>query len=919
MDDSAGNVLKFAKLNSGNYRSWAFNMKLYLESNDLFEHADGTAVAPDAEAEAAEIRIFRLKTKKAWTSICLAVEPSQQIHIRDTNTAKEAWDALKNQFARESILQKVRLRQKYYSCKFQQNGNMLEHINHLKSLHDQLREMGVEVNDQELAMTLLASLPDDYMPLITALDAVGETTLSFEKVKGMLLNDYERKSDNLVLKNSGDALSARQAFNSRRGRGNRGHISGFQQNKPERSFPVQPFTGTCHYCKEKGHFARDCPKKKAKSSYFPGNYSRNADSAHVSEEKGNSETMYEEALYTGENAHEPKSFWIIDSGATQHMTYDRDSLSDFIEFEQPSKVILGDNRTILAFGKGTYRLTTDIGGQPQKIALNDVLYLPDLGRNLLSVRALTNREATVEFEADKCKISRNSKVLGIGELRGKLYFLKQFSSEQANSAENISNLDLWHCRYGHLGVDNLVKLSDRNMVDGMDKINANTEKAICEGCIMGKQHRVPYPKSSSSCTSDVLEMIHTDVCGPMNIGSIGGSKYFVTFIDDFSRYVCVYYLKQKSEVLSKFKEFVNVMTNITGKRVKVLRSDNGGEYCSNDFSEYLKQQGIKHETTVPYNPAQNGLAERMNRTIVESARSMIHHANVPKEFWAEAVNTAVYLKNRSPSVALKDKTPYECMFHVKPNVSNLKTFGCIAYVHIRPEERKKFDVKSTKAIFVGYPEGMKGFKLYNPVVKRFIRSRDVVFDERKFYHFKEEQSSNSDIHFINPDIFSDENKPDNEVANQDNRQDNAPVGETYERRFLREIETLPEKRQRRQTQRYIEEEADYCYNTDVLTADIDEPKNIVEAWNGEHSFQWQQATDSEFASLESNDTWDLVPMPNDKNIDVCYHFIREQVTSKTISIEYCPTDIMLADVLTKGLANPSFEKFRNKLRIYETE
>ena len=120
MDDSAGNVLKFAKLNSGNYRSWAFNMKLYLESNDLFEHADGTAVAPDAEAEAAEIRIFRLKTKKAWTSICLAVEPSQQIHIRDTNTAKEAWDALKNQFARESILQKVRLRQKYYSCKFQQ-------------------------------------------------------------------------------------------------------------------------------------------------------------------------------------------------------------------------------------------------------------------------------------------------------------------------------------------------------------------------------------------------------------------------------------------------------------------------------------------------------------------------------------------------------------------------------------------------------------------------------------------------------------------------------------------------------------------------------------------------------------------------------------------------------------------------------
>ena len=225
LDESAGNVLKFAKLNSGNYRSWTFNMRLYLESNDLFEHADGTAVAPNAEAGAAEARNFCLKAKKAWTYICLAVEPSQQIHICDTKTAKDAWDALKNQFARDSILQKVRLRQKYYSCKFQHNGNMLEHINYLKSLHDQLVEMGVQIDDKELAMTLLASLPDDFMPLSTALDAVGETNLSFDKVKMMLLNDFDRKSDNFEFKSSGDTLSAKHSFNSRRGRGNRGRTS----------------------------------------------------------------------------------------------------------------------------------------------------------------------------------------------------------------------------------------------------------------------------------------------------------------------------------------------------------------------------------------------------------------------------------------------------------------------------------------------------------------------------------------------------------------------------------------------------------------------------------------------------------------------------------------------------------------------
>ena len=129
------------------------------------------------------------------TYICLPIEPEQQIHVRDTTTAKEAWHALKGQFARESILQKLQLQQQYYTCKFQAGGDMLGHINHMRSLHDQLREMGINVDDErELSMMLLGSLPE-YKPLITALDAVGEDNLSFEKVKGMLLNAADRMSD----------------------------------------------------------------------------------------------------------------------------------------------------------------------------------------------------------------------------------------------------------------------------------------------------------------------------------------------------------------------------------------------------------------------------------------------------------------------------------------------------------------------------------------------------------------------------------------------------------------------------------------------------------------------------------------------------------------------------------------------------
>ena len=189
---------------------------------------------------------------------------------------------------------------------------------------------------------------------------------------------------------------------------------------------------------------------------------------------------------------------------------------------------------------------------------------------------------------------------------------------------------------------------------------------------------------------EAYQTIHSDLCGPMPIDSVGGSRYFVTFLDDFSRYTHVYFIKQKNEVLQKFKEFVNLTTNLTGKQVKNLRCDNGGEYQSICFDNYLKEEGIFHQTTVPDNPSQNGIAERMNHTLVEAARSMMYHANMPQKFWAEAINTAVYLRNSSPTISLKGVTPYESLYGEKPDVSNLKFFGCAAYVHVAKQKRKKY-------------------------------------------------------------------------------------------------------------------------------------------------------------------------------------------------------------------------------------
>ena len=168
--------------------------------------------------------------------------------------------------------------------------------------------------------------------------------------------------------------------------------------------------------------------------------------------------------------------------------------------------------------------------------------------------------------------------------------------------------------------------------------------------MMGKQHRTAYPKEIPYRTTQPFEIVHSDVC-PMHVNSHGNSKYFVTFVNDYSRYVHIYFIKSKDEVLEKLKEFANYTANTTGKKAKVLRSENGGEYL--------------HQTTAPYNRAQNGVAVRMNRTLLETSLSMMAHSKVPFEFWAEAINTAVYLRNRSPTTALKGKTPFEKLFKPK--------------------------------------------------------------------------------------------------------------------------------------------------------------------------------------------------------------------------------------------------------------
>jgi hypothetical protein len=220
------------------------------------------------------------------------------------------------------------------------------------------------------------------------------------------------------------------------------------------------------------------------------------------------------------------------------------------------------------------------------------------------------------------------------------------------------------------------------------------------------------------------------VWGPTKEASMGGSRYFVTFTDDFSRKLWVYFMKQKSEVFSKFKLWKAEVENQTGRKIKYLRSDNGTEYTDSRFQKFCEEQGIQRHFSVRKTPQQNGVAERVNRSLTERARCLRLNAGLSKGFWAEAINMACYLINRSPRASLEGKVAEEVWTGKPIDLDNLRIFGCPAFVHISSEDRSKLDPKSKKCVFVGYSKGVKGFKLWDPVSKKMILSRDVVFDEQ---------------------------------------------------------------------------------------------------------------------------------------------------------------------------------------------
>ena len=565
----------FDKLNGSNWATWKFQMKHLLLAKELWSVVDGSETLAEG-AEPAVRSNYEKKCQKAFSTLALAIGTSQLYLVTSCTQPKDAWDTLSNHFERNTLANKLFLKKRFFRMEMKVGTSIEKHLKSMKELSDQLAALGSPITEEDQVVTLLGSLPDSFSTLVTALEARVDEGLTLKYVQQALVNEEQKMRE----RGRSDVLKDDSALVGE-------HT---MKKRPRYRKPI------CFGCQKPGHIRRDCPNQK-----------RPAHKAEASQvETIDSETECEGAFSARKDSSSSEK-WLIDSGASSHMTKNKELLSDYQELENPEKVRLGDGHTVDAIGVGNIHLQMVFKvSEPKKSVMYKVLYVPQLSCNLFSVRAAASKGNFVRFGRSRCWIrDRDQKLCGMGTLENQMYKLNcEVTKPETGASAAISvkdnDLDIWHFRLGHANEQSVKKLANQELATGMNSPK-QTKLSFCEGCIAGKMKRDPFKPVGEIRSKRKLEIVHSDVCGPLSTDSIGGNKYFVTVIDDYSRCCAVYFLKSKSQVPDKFKEYEARVFNDCGQRVGTLRSDNGGEYLSKEFRELPEVEGHTsgtHSTTL---------------------------------------------------------------------------------------------------------------------------------------------------------------------------------------------------------------------------------------------------------------------------------------------------------------------------------
>lgn len=779
VDVNPNQRLSSVLLNEFNYLPWSRAVSLALGGRSKLGFINGSIEAPDASSSTYESWLSKDQLVMSW--LLNSMERKLAEIFSYSESSSKLWETVKEMYSSQNNAARVFQLKKDISNLQQEGKPFVQLLGSMKSMWNELETYRPHTTD---ASTLLKRAEEDKIfQLLSSLDS------EYEDLRSHILMNTELPSFTSVCSTIQREEVRRKVMNI----GTKANVSearAYLTN--ERKYRGKHPNLKCQHCNYPGHVKETCwilhPELKpnfmkenkgsqrlnrtthranhASVSIFNGsdtlkNFTANptalinefasylqsknggAGSNHTTSiEDGNSSALLGKfAGFLADTEHIPQQdrqgvmnafktalnvnmlhdFWVVDSGATDHMTNHVSKFHKFEKLSKPSQVSIANGEGADVLGKGKINLMSD---KIESVAL----YVPSFPFQLLSVGKITNNLNCLAIFSPHNVIFQDcvtKKTIGEGFFLDGLYYISK-SSPRVFQAKSTSLQDnqLWHQRLAHPSQPILSTLLP----------NLGKDSISCETCHMSKATRLPF-SSSLSRASKMFELVHSDVWGPTS-ESFDGFKYFVIFVDDFSRATWLYLLKSKNEVMEVFKDFHNLVTNHFSSQIQTLRSDNGTEYMSHVMTQYLSNHGIMHQTSCVGTPQQNGIAERKNRDLLEKTRALMLQMNVPKRFWSQGVMAAAYLINRLPSRVLGFKSPIEVMKGRKVDISHLRVFGCICFVHVQPHHRDKLDPRAVKCIFLGYSSTQKGYKCYNPQLRKMIVSKDVRFHETNPFYSK---------------------------------------------------------------------------------------------------------------------------------------------------------------------------------------
>lgn len=928
---------------SSDYRAWRRSMEINLSSKRKLGFVTGTTTLPTDDDTKAEMWETCNNMVIAW--LTNNVSPTIKKSIMYMTSAKDIWNNLEKRFSLTNGSRKYKLCRDLYELK-QNNASITEYYTSLKAVWEELDTLNL--------LPAVASPVPDVVKLLEAIALQKEESRLFLFLNG-LDEQYNTQRSQLLMQiplpTVEVACSALEQEEAQRSMLNVNKSSGdsmamYGKTTADRNV-------TCSTCGVKGHSHERCWKNigfpkwhpKHNPKFVPGlkrnqnfgnarwntapkatggqKFAANVQAEASEHSLGFTPQQLEQlaklvpqltmqqpkypdtddeldyhfsGMLSCFNAMSSSKEWIVDSGATDHMTCDTTLLDKMTVFSGGHNINLPTGEGVVISHKGQVSLVP-------KLTLQNVLVVPSFKHNLISVQKLLKDNACeVQFLPSHCVIADRvtKEIHVVGTPRNGLYYVdtslpvKPVCYSATNTSPD-SDLALWHHRLGHASLTSLKHIT-------LIKSCTSNPTQVCVSCPMSKFTRLPFTLSTSHAASS-FELIHMDIWGPYKTPYKSKFRYFLTLVDDFSRYTWTYLLQLKSDALPQLKSFTHYVSTKFNKKIQNIRSDNALEFTSDACKQFFSENGILHQTSCPYRPQQNARAERKHRHILEVARTLRFHAGLPLELWGACVLTAVHLINKLPTPVLQNKSPYELLYNSLPQYENLRVFGCLAFAYNPTNTSDKFDHRGVPCLFLGYPPHQKGYRLLNLLTKQEFSSRDVIFHESIFpYH------PNYKSNFMNPvppsmpipnvdlseDIYVHDTSLPNEVLNSpivpssgtcdpntDESSDkeisvndiespiHSPVSPVALRRSTRAhaapnwMQDFVVSKHTKPISNFAYKSIDqpfYCFLSAITTNQ--DPTSFKEAIAHDH---WVTAMNHELDALELNKTWELVTLPPGKH------------------------------------------------------